>query len=139
MGGAGGGTTGGAIEGTYVELYSCKLNDNTCLEDNVRIEMEVSRLPSGEYQIDDLGSNSVGIGTRTGDVLDWQNTDPDYPGFSETGVWTFTFAAGSTTFVKSSTFMQDQGSQGDCKGNGRLASEGEPAPVAPFVPPCTPQ
>lgn len=144
IGGAGGTSMGNPIAGTYTELFSCQLNNpppdpGTCLEDNVRIMMDVIDLGGGQYRIEDLGSNSVATGTRTGDVLEWTNMDPDFPGFSETGTWVFTFAAGSTTFVKNSTFMQDQGSQGECKGNGRLASEGEPASVDPFNPPCTPQ
>lgn len=139
-GGSGG--TGGSGDnrfvGTYVELFSCQLDDGTCLEVNVRIRMEVT-LDGGQYEIDDLGSNAVATGTSTGDVLNWTNMDPDFPGFSESGNWAFTFETGSTKFVKNSAFMQDQGSSGTCKGNGRLESEGEPDDVPAFMPPCIPQ
>ena len=134
-GGAGGGTVN-AIEGTYLERFSCQLNDGTCLEVNVLIEMEVT-LENGDYEIDDLGSNALATGTLNGNLLNWTSKDPDFPGFSETGAWTF--AADGTTFVKASTFMQDQGSSGECTGSGRLKSEGEPNDAPPFMPPCTPQ
>jgi len=134
-GGAGGGTFT-LIEGTYIELFSCQLNDGTCLETDVRIEMKVTDRGGGQYEIDDLGSNAVATGTLTGNVLAWDSTDPDFPGFSESGTWAF--ASDSTTFVKESTFMQDQGTQGECIGSGKLASEGEPAAPPAFNPPCTP-
>ena len=137
-GGAGGGTAN-AIEGTYLERFSCQLDDGTCLEVNELIEMEVKLLASGDYQIDDLGSNAIATGTRTGDVLNWTNMDPDFPAFSERGAWAFTFRSGSTTFVKDSEFMQAQVPAGTCVGNGRLKSEGEPDDAPPFMPPCTPQ
>jgi hypothetical protein len=109
---------------------------------DVRIEMEVTLLANGDYQIDDLGSNARAVGplsiTFDGPLLEWVSTDPDYPGFVETGSWQFP-ASDSTTFVKSSEFVQDQGMGGDCIGNGILASEGEEPDAPPaFDPPCTP-
>ena len=139
-GGAGGGTVN-AIEGTYLERFSCQLNDGTCLEVNVPIEMEVT-LENGDYQIDDLGSNAVATGTRFDNtIFTWHSTDPDFPGFTEDGTWIFTFGSDpdSTTFTKASEFMQDQGMSGTCVGNGRLKNEGEPNDAPPFMPPCTPQ
>jgi hypothetical protein len=135
--------TGTPIAGTYIELFSCQLDDRTCLEVNVRIVMGVT-FRNGEYRIDDLGSNALAIGTRGNNtILTWDSTDPDFPGFTESGTWIFTFGSDpdspSTTFTKTSEFMQDQGSSGTCKGNGRLESEGEPDDVPAFMPPCIPQ
>ena len=133
--------TGAPVAGTYIELFSCQLDDGSCLEVNVRIEMEVT-FRNGEYRIDDLGSNAVAIGTRPNDtILVWDSTNPDFPGFNENGTWIFTFGSdpASTTFTKTSVFMQDQGMSGTCIGNGRLKSEGEPNDAPPFMPPCTPQ
>lgn len=132
--GAGGGTFA-PVEGIYAERFSCKLDDGTCLETDVRIEMRVTDLGGRQYEIDDLGSNALATGMLTGNILGWSSTDPDFPGFSENGTWDF---SDSTTFVKESTFMQDQGSMGSCVGSGRLASEGEPAAPPPFMTPCTP-
>ena len=135
-GGGVGGTGGGSnVAGRYLERFSCKLDDGTCLEDDVRIEMDVT-VENGDYEIVDLGSNAIAIGTLAGNVLSWTSEGTDFPGFSESGTWTF--AADGTTFVKASTFMQDQGSPGECTGSGRLQSEGEPAAPPPFMKPCTP-
>jgi hypothetical protein len=124
------------VAGTYIERFSCKLDDGTCLEDDVRIVMDVTLGENGDYEIDDLGSNALAIGTLAGNVLSWTSEDLDFPGFSESGTWTF--AADGTTFVKASTFMQAQGSPGECTGSGRLQSEGEPAAPPPFADPCNP-
>jgi hypothetical protein len=138
-GGSGGSTFNDPIVGKYVELFSCQLDDRTCLEVNVRIEMNVTE-DGGQYEIDDLGSNALAIGTRGNNtILTWDSSDPDFPGFTESGTWIFTFGSdpSSTTFTKTSEFMQAQGSSGTCIGNGRL--EGEPDPPAAFMPPCIPQ
>jgi hypothetical protein len=138
--GSGGSTFDDPIEGTYVELFSCQLDDRTCLEVNVRIEMEVRHLGEERYEIDDLGSKALATGTRGNNtILNWTNMDPDFPGFTESGSWVFIFGSdpSSTTFTKTSVFMQDQGMSGSCIGNGSL--EGEPDPLPAFMPPCIPQ
>jgi hypothetical protein len=139
-GGSGGGSLSGPIEGTYVERYTCRWDDGTCAGVDITIEMEVTDLGNGMYEIDDLGSEAGAIGTPQGsDQLAWTGTDPGFEGsFSETGLWTFDFSGGSTTFVKESTFVQND-TEGECTGSGTLATEANPNPVPDPPPdlPCT--
>jgi len=137
-GGTGGSGPSSEIEGTYVERYTCRMADNSCAGVDVEITMEVTKLPNGQYEIDDLGSNAEAIGTlRNGNELVWQGTDPDFPGFSENGTWTFDFSGGVTTFEKYSTFSQPPNMSGECTGSGILGADKEADPPPDL--PCNPQ
>jgi len=145
-GGSGGTGVSNPIDGTYEERYNCKWSDGTCADVDVLITMTVAGPDSnGNYTIDDLGSNAEAIATRPDAThLDWNSSDPDFPGFSETGTWTVDFSGGATTFVKYSTFSQPNGGQGtrtgECTGSGVLLGDGQPAAPPAFLDgiPCTP-
>jgi len=134
-GGGAGGSTVGSIVGDFIELYSCRMQDNNaCAGTDVRTTIQIAGPNSGLYNFVDttLDVNWAGSGTLEGDTLTWSATDPDFPSFSETGTWKF--APDGNSFTKESEFVQaGSGRIGECTGSATRVPI-EPPPPPPFDP-----
>lgn len=135
-GGGAGGSTVGPIAGDFIELYSCRMQDNNaCAGIDVRTTIQIAGPNSeGLYDFVDTtpGVNWEGSGTLEGDTLVWSASDSDFPTFSEMGTWKFELDGNS--FTKESEFVQaGSGRIGECTGSATRAPT-EPPPAPPFDP-----